>query len=170
MRALGALLLVAACTLAGVQRTRALRFHRCCVDDALAALRYLDAELCAEATPLPEIFSMLAQRRDSVLQTPFATLAEKTAACGGEGLGALWSECWLRDTRVSLSKNERLALARLGAVLGRYGAQEQARALRGSIAFFEAASARAQKRSADGARISVPVGLTLGLMLAAALV
>ena len=99
----------------------------------------------------------------------FAALAEKTAA-SGEGLGALWSECWLRDTRVSLSTNERLALARLGAVLGRSGAQEQARALRGSIAFFEAASARAQKRSADGARISVPVGLTLGLMLAAALV
>lgn len=169
MRALGALLLVAACTLAGVQRTRALRFHRRCVDDALAALRYLDAELCAEATPLPEIFSMLAQRRDSVLQPPFAALAEKTAA-SGEGLGALWSECWLRDTRVSLSKNERLALARLGAVLGRYGAQEQSRALRGAIAFFEAASARAQKCSADGARISVPVGLTLGLMLAAALV
>ena len=117
MRALGALLLVAACTLAGVQRTRALRFHRRCVDDALAALRYLDAELCAEATPLPEIFSMLAQRRDSVLQPPFAALAEKTAA-SGEGLGALWSECWLRDTRVSLSKNERLALARLGAELG----------------------------------------------------
>jgi len=166
MRAVGAAFLVAACTLLGLCRARELHFHRRCVDDTLAALRCLDAELCAAAAPLPDVFAALAVRRESAVSGVFQTLAEEN----GGTLGARWAAVWLRDTRVALTPNERRSLARLGPVLGRYPADEQSRLVRGSIEELARAAERWEKREREGTKLSASVGLTLGLMLAAALV
>ena len=168
MRVLGALLLIAACTLQGVDRARALRFHQRCAEDALAALRCLDAELTAAGTPTPEIFSVLAQRPASPLACVFKTLAEQISE-SDESLSAVWAACWLGDRRISLSQDERRALARLGDILGRYPGGEQSQAVRGCIACFEEAAGRSERNAREGVKLCAGVGLCLGLMLAAAL-
>ncbi|MGI5978484.1 MAG: stage III sporulation protein AB [Oscillospiraceae bacterium] len=170
MRILGAALLVAACTWLGIARAGELRFHRRCVDDVLSALRYLEAEVRAAGTPLPEIYAALAERRNFAPRCVFEMLARGAKADGDGCMGALWSACWLRETHVALTQNERRSLARLGPVLGRYPAREQSLALLACIAQFERASAYWETRARDGAKLSASVGLTMGLMLAAALV
>ena len=167
MRAFGAALLVAACALLGVSRARALHFHRRCVSDALSALRCLLAEL-EEGTPTPELFASLSRRKASPLACVFASLAEEAEKNEG-GLTDAWARCWLSDRRISLSREERRALARLADVLGRYPGPEQARAVAGCAAFFEEAARRSEKAAREGAKLSAGVGVCFGLMLAAAL-
>lgn len=168
MRAMGALLLIAACTLIGADRARALRFHQRCVSDALAALRCLDAELSTAGTPTPEIFASLARRTGSPLACVFQTLAEELPE-SEEGLAYVWARSWLRDRRILFSQDERRALARLGDILGRYPGEEQSQAVRGCIACFEEAAGRSEKSAREGMKLCTGVGLCLGLMLAAAL-
>lgn len=168
MRAAGALLLIAACALLGVSRARALDYRRRCAADALAALRCLTAELTAAGTPTPEIFASLARRKASPLACVFASLAEDAAKNEG-GLADDWSRRWLSDRRVSLSRGERRALARLGDVLGRYPGEEQSRAVNGCISYFEEAARRSEKTAREGMKLSAGVGICFGLMLAAAL-
>lgn len=170
MKVLGAVLLIVACTLFGVGRASDLRDRQRCTEDALSALRYLDAELTSVGTPMPEIFSALAGREDLRVRCVFRILAERTAMLGEESLGDIWTDCWLRDAGVSLQEPERRALARLGPVLGRYPGPEQSGAVRACIAHFEEAAKQGAVRTKEGAKLSTSVGLTLGLMLAAALV
>lgn len=168
MRAFGALLLVAACALFGISRARALGFHRRCVEDALCALRTLSSELSAAGTPTPEIFAVLAARKASPLAPVFAALSGAATENEG-GLAERWARCWLCDRRVSLSREERRALARLGDVLGRYPGEEQVRSVDGCVAFFEEAARQSEKSAREGMKLSASVGVCFGLMLAAAL-
>lgn len=170
MRALGAVLLIAACTLFGVGRARDIRDRQRCTEDALSALRYLDAELTASGTPTPEIFAALAKRKDLRVHGVFQKLSVCAFALGEESLETLWANCWLHDAGVSLSDTERRALARLAPVLGRYPGPEQSKAVRACIGHFEEAAERGAVSVKQGTKLSTGVGLTLGLMLAAALI
>lgn len=169
MKILGAVLLIAACTLFGVGRAAELRDRQRCTEDALCALRYLNAELTSAGTPMPEIFAALAERADLRVRGVFGILAERASALGEKSLGDSWADCWLCGADISLQEPERRALARLGPVLGRYPGPEQSEAVCACIAHFEEAAEQSAVRAKEGARLSTSVGLTLGLMFAAAL-
>ncbi|MGI5986187.1 MAG: hypothetical protein GXY01_01125 [Clostridiales bacterium] len=170
MKILGALLLVAACTLIGIGQAKKLYFRQRCLEGALDALRFMDAELKNAAVPIPEIFRNLIRLPDNKLSSFFNNLNTKMAGFGEESLADIWSGCVLNDRSISLSERQRQELCRVGTFLGRYSENEQSEAIAACIAHLEGELERTSEKAREGAKLYTGLGLTFGLMLATVLI
>ncbi|MEA4895334.1 MAG: stage III sporulation protein AB [Oscillospiraceae bacterium] len=169
MKAVGAVLLVCACTLFGIGQAKKLYLRRSCLAGTLDALRFIGAELKNGAVPIPEIFAELRRLPDTVMHGFFETLCSKMDGIGDESLSEIWSGCVMNDRTISLSQRQRQELSRLGPYLGRYSETEQSDAISACAEHLEAELIRSSEKAREGAKLFTGLGLTLGLMLAAVL-
>ncbi|NLH00719.1 MAG: hypothetical protein GX488_02250 [Clostridiales bacterium] len=170
MRIFGALLLVTACTLLGIEQARKLYFRQRCLEEVLAALRFMEAELKNGAVPIPEIFWELSRFPDMKVQKFFMSLYEKTQNLGEESLAEIWTGCVLNDMSISLSERQRQELCRIGNFLGRYSENEQSGAISACAEHLEEELKAASAKAKEGAKLYTGLGLTFGLMIATVLI
>lgn len=170
MKLIGALFLVAACTLFGLGQARKLFFRQSCLESVLDSLRFMEAELKNGAVPIPDIFDILRKLPNSRLRSFFNELNGKMESFGQESLAEIWSDSALNNQSISLSDRQRQELGRLGIFLGRYSEKEQSEAIEACIMHLEDELKRSTVKAREGAKLYTGLGLTAGLMLAAVLI
>ncbi len=170
MKLLGALLLVAACTMYGIDRGAGLYKKQRCLAGFIEALQFMQAELLGNARPLPEIFDELSKHAKPEVRGFFTYLSESMSKLGDESVSGLWSSRIMSDRVLSLSTVQRQELCRPGLMLGRYVGQEQATAIESCIARLEPELERATETARNGFKLYTGLGLTAGLMLATAVI
>ena len=160
MKAVGALLILAACLCGAALRTRLLREHIRALTAWLGSLERMEAELKTRALPLPVLMHELSREQNEASGF-FSLLSDSLAELGERSFRALWERACDRSLG-SLQRGEREALRALGAALGRYPLPQQEAALRRSAYQLRGALTLAQRRYADERR------LTWGICAAAA--
>lgn len=169
MRIVGAILLVAACTLFGAGQAKKLYFHKSCLESFLDALRYIDAELKNASMAVPEIFSELSLRKEWKLENFFSELSGKMSDFGEESLAKIWTGCVMEDKSVELTLQERQEIVRVGNYLGKFSENEQSEAIQACIRHLEDELEKLSLRAKERAKLYTGLGVTAGLMLATVL-
>ena len=161
MRLTGAALLVGAGALAGLAGADALR-RRAALRAALCRmLEMMGYELERFRTPLPDMF----QKLSVLLEGQAGELCHRMGS-GLEQLGEReLAEIWT-DALAALPTAERGILLPLGAVLGRYGAEEQLRAVTAAQLEMEQARDRARLELQERGRMVVGVSAAGAALLA----
>lgn len=123
-------------------------------------LSMMEFELARFKTPLPELFTVLETELDR----------EAAALCRGVGAGlsrlgerdfsALWAE-----GLSALPEEEERILRSLGSVLGRYGAEEQTRAVELCRRKMELARDEARMQAREKGRVYIALSAAGGAML-----
>ena len=139
MRLAGAALLTAAGMLAGLLQEERLRDRAERRESLCRVLDMMEFELERFRTPLPALFEKLSEQMDGDAGAFCEKVAEGLRKRQERDMAGIW-----RSALQTLPASERKLLASLGGVLGRYGAEEQLRAL--------AACARDMERARDEAR------------------
>lgn len=164
MRLLGAVLIVLAGVLMGLQRAAALRRT---VQDRAALCRMLEGlsyELGRFRTPLPEVFSALCAQSEGVALSLCRAVGDRL-----NGEQAAFSVAWAEGISF-LSPREREILAPLGCVLGRYGTEEQLPALERCLREMEGLLSEGRERLRERSGVCVGLWTAAGLMTAVVLI
>ena len=154
LKLFGGGLLVLAGTLLGGSGARALREEADALRRLSAALGIFESELTALRTPLPEIFAKLKDEKF------FALL---WAGFGGEPTETLWRRA---SETLGLERECTLALASLGAVVGRYDAPRQAAEIAAVRLRLDARAEDVQRELNERGRRLPGLGAALGAMAA----
>lgn len=163
MRLTGALFLVLAGLLAGLgaagemKKTVRRREELCLL---LARMAY---ELGCFRRPLPELFSVLARQEEGAAGALCRGVADRLPELGRVSFEEIW-----RDGIAFLPPEERHILAGVGAVLGRYGAEQQLPALESCSRDMEMVLDKARARASELGRVYIGL-CTGGGVLAAVL-
>ena len=153
MRLTGAALLTLAGLLAGVLAAERLRRRVLLRQQLGQMLEQMAFELGRFKTPLPVLFPALAEQ----LSGPAGELCRRAAQALADGDRPPMARIWAGAVE-ALPERERAILLPLGSVLGRYGAEEQLRALHRARAAM--ARAEAEARTALGRKGRVYVGVS----------
>lgn len=160
MNRLGAALIAAAGLMAGLRASRGERRKTLSAEGLCRLLELMIFELERFQTPLPELFSSLAERTDG---TASALCSRAALALGAEG--ARLCQAWAFAC-AALPAAEREFMLPLGGVLGRYGAQEQTAALRSALAEARRYSGGLRAGLAEKSRLYIGLTTAAGLLAA----
>lgn len=163
MRLMGAGLLEAAGLLAGLMAAGRLRERAAERAELCRMLALLRFELARFRTPLPGLFAHLGEETRGRAGALCRQVAAGLAGPERRELAALWAQAI-----EGLEPAERKALAPLGPVLGRYGAEEQLLAVDGCLAAMERARDEAAAALRERGRMTVGLAAA-GAALAAVL-
>lgn len=164
MRMLGAVLIVLAGVLMGIQRAAAFRRT---VQDRTALCRMLEGlsyELGRFRTPLPEAFTTLCARSEGAAVSLCRAVSERL-----NGEQAAFSAAWAEGVSL-LPPREREVLAPLGDILGRYGTEEQLPALERCLREMEELLTEGRERLRERSGVCVGLWAAAGLMAAVVLI
>ena len=150
MRLAGTALLTAAGLLAGIIQAQRLRDRAERRAEICRMLDRMEFELDRFRTPLPALFERLAEQLEPETAALCKRIAGDLAAPGERDLAAIWAAA-VRP----LPSAERRILAPLGGVLGRYGAEEQVRALASCARDMERARDEARREAREKGRLWV---------------
>ena len=154
LRILGGGLLIAAGALAGSEQLTARRRELDCLRGLIAALGRFAAELETLQSPLEALFSHL---------TDCLFFRIVSAQFGSEPLEQLWKRAAAAQP---IPEQARLALASLGSVLGRCGAQRQSDEIALTRRSLTAAADTLEREIAERTRRYPVLGAALGAIIA----
>ena len=161
MRLTGAALVTAAGLLIGLLQARRLRDRAERRAELCRMLDGMEFELARFRTPMPALFALLSERLAGDAAALCRDIADGFAAGDGRDMAALWA-----DGIGTLPGPERRILASLGPVLGRYGAEEQLRALESCARDMERARDEAREELRERGRLWVGLSAAGGAALA----
>ena len=121
---IGAILVLAGGTGAGLRAANELGRRSDVLSAFLAALDQLEAELCFRLTPMPELLARLADGTDGEVSRFFARCQNGLHTLGETSFSAVWNRA-LAEENLPLAAEDRLLLEQLGAVLGQYDLEGQ---------------------------------------------
>ncbi len=161
MRYAGALLIMAACALAGFIAAGKTAKRAAALGGAIAFLRLYAVELGSSLSPTGELIRSTAEISGA---HSFAVSYAKLEA-SGVSLPEAWKRAvWDCRERLCLEKRDARLIAGLGDILGRYDAQGQIQAIAACIAQLDALREQAERLREQKA----PVYRTLGVLAGAA--
>lgn len=161
LRGLGALLLTAAGLMSGVAAAGKLRRQHRELEELAQAMALMALELEGFQLPLPELCAGLARTAAGAGGELFRRLEGLLDRLSEERFSGLWEEA-----AAPLSPAARQCLMPLGCVLGRYGAAEQAGAVRHCRQQLLLQAARAEELSRRNGRLYIGLSACLGAALA----
>lgn len=126
----------------------------------MLAMELLALELEAFRAPLPELAGRLARGAAGAGGALFSRLQGQMMSLPERSFSDLWQEALM-----PLSPPARQCLEPLGGILGRFGAQEQARAVRHSRELLGLWAARAAEKSRRSGRLYIGMGTCAGAVL-----
>ena len=124
LRLAGALLLTAGGAALGMAACAHLGERVACLRAVVGALELMERELTFSLTPMPELLAGLARRGAPPVRPFFAQCARELDELNGHTLCQIWQEAAAAHLGV-LSGEDLAILLPLGAVLGRYGGEDQ---------------------------------------------
>lgn len=164
---IGALLIVAAFSLAGAVVSAELRVRARRIAALCSALELMRGEVVDRLAPVPEIAERLAASGPEESREFFSRLTAEMEDLGKREFSEIWSSS---AGVLRLRQDEHEALCGLGRSLGRYGADEQDAAISRCMALLGAFAKKAEEEAASGTRLYGGLGVTIGLLLAVVLI
>jgi len=129
IKIIGAVLIVGAATMFGLSAAFGLHTRARTLNAFSRALRIMYSEISERLTPLNELMQRLVVLSDDPLNSFFKQCAEEISAKPDIPFSIIWKKLILRSEYLKLNSREKEILSALGAVLGRYSADEQAKAI-----------------------------------------
>lgn len=124
----GAVLLTAGAAALGFSAAAQLERRVRTLRTILSALELMERELAYRLTPMPELFSILAERLAPPVGSFFKACRERLSQLGEKRLEELWEES-LSEFPMDLGAEELQVLRELGGILGQYDGEGQREAL-----------------------------------------
>ena len=165
IRWVAAMTVVTASAGLGLLSAGRLRLHVRALRSLCAALETASAEIGERLLPMPELVELLATRAPEPGRRIFERLLELLPELGILSFAELWQRAIDTALEPELPTDARETLAALGLSLGRYGAEEQQRAIGQALARLEHCCLEAERRSTESGRLYAGLGLTLGLLI-----
>ncbi len=161
MRLTGAALLTAAGLLAGLMALQALRAQAVRRSELCRMLALMEFELARFHTPLPALFKTLAEQAEGAGAALGRRMETGLESLGEREFAGIWD-----DAVRPLPGRERAILLPLGHVLGRYGTEEQLRAVAVCLRDMEQARDEAGAAVRDKGRIYIGLSAASGAVAA----
>ncbi|NCB51791.1 MAG: hypothetical protein EOM54_07925 [Clostridia bacterium] len=166
-RIIGAVLIVAAFSLAGAVMSAELKARARRLAALCSALELMRGEVVDRLAPVPEIAERLASSGPEGSREFFRCLSSEMEGIGERAFSEIWSYC---AGTMRLRPDDHEALCGLGRCLGRYGADEQDAAISRCMALLGASAKKAEDEAASGVRLYGGLGVTVGLLIAVVLI
>ena len=167
VRIIGAVLIVAAFSLAGSVKGAELRSRARRLAALVSSLELMRGEVVDRLTPVPDIAERLAVSGPEESRAFFQLLSSELERLGELAFSDIWSSC---TGILGLREAETEALCDLGRSLGRYGAEEQNTAISRCMNLLGTFAERAREEAVSGAKLYGGLGITVGLLLAVMLI
>lgn len=166
LKALGALLIIGACTTLGLAAHAKLRRQIASLSAILNAITFLRAEIEGPRTPLPELIDTLAHSKNPDTRLLFREMRRRMEQMPGMSLGYHWSST-VRDLAddLCLSDEATAILRDASSFLGRYDAGQQLQCLNYTAERLEGYRQRACQEYQKHGNIYRTCGIAAGIFL-----
>lgn len=166
MTALGALLIVGACTTLGMAARGKLRRRLTVLSAMLDAVAFLKAEIEGPHTPLPDLLDRLAHSDNPDQRRLFGEMRKRMDKAPGMSLGYHWSST-VRDLSddLCLGPEATGVLRDASAFLGRYDAEQQLECLRYTTARLESCRQQACEEYRRHGNVYRTCGIAAGIFV-----
>ena len=165
MRLTGAALLTAAGFLTGLMTVRSLRASERRRGELCRMLELMVFELGHFHTPMPALFVTLAARTDGAAAQVCRQMEDGLVYLGERGFAGIWN-----GSLAGLPAREREILRPLGPILGRYGTEEQLRAVDACLGAMNEARNEAAAAVREKGRMYMGLWLAGGAALSVLLI
>lgn len=165
MSRLGALMIVFACTAAGLMKSRSLTQLDRLYTELTAVLGIIKSEISSRTAPMDEIIELISVGQAGCIEPFTGLLKQGFTNLGESSFGSIWSNAVSKGLD-GISPRSELALKSLGGTLGRYEAAEQAAAIERCITVISAEQSNLQSGLCANKRMYIGIGAASGLMLA----
>ena len=163
LKFLGAVLILTGGSSIGVCAAQELRQRSRILEQFLAALDQIQAELSFRLTPMPELLRRLGQESEEPLKTFFQTCEAGLSALGEVSFSVVWNRA-LQMEPLALLPEDRIPLEQLGAVLGRYDAEGQRTTLESVRVRLSQCLEDAREKQKKMGRVYRTLGVSAGVL------
>lgn len=165
MHMIGAGFLILAGGLFARNKNAAMKAHLTMLSSLTNSLEVMLCEIQVNLTPIGEILVMLSDFGGTSSKRFFQEVSDQFTVRGAPYLEQCWEEA-IDHCCLCLSGAEQHALRTLGAVLGRYGAEEECAAIGRCISELNMGHAQLRRRYSADVKLYTGIGLTVGCILA----
>ena len=164
LKIIGAVFIAGSALAMGVNAAEQLKRHADDLSELIYALGIMKNEISLRLTPMRELTEKLSKETVGAVSELFARCGEMLPELGSRSFMSIWKES-VEKTPLLLKKQEKDTLAELGAVLGRYDAAAQLKAIDYCSARLEDFLKTAETDARSKGRTRTAAGLAVGLML-----
>ena len=163
VKALGALLLVGGTTTAGIGAMAKFKTRARVLAAFRSSLDIMRSEICELLSPLGDVMQKLSESAEAPLDTFFAECAKRQKEFSELPFGMVWTKALRDATYLELRGSDREILCELGAMLGRYSAKEQERAILYASRALDGAMMRAEDEYRSFGKMCGKLGILCGI-------
>ena len=166
LTALGAFLIIGACTTLGLNARAKLRRRITVLSAMLDAISFLRAEIAGPHTPLPELIDRLAHGENPDQSRLFREMRKRMECMPGLSLGYHWSST-MRDfaEEFCFGQEETAILRDASSFLGRYDAGQQMECLQYAAARLESCRKQAYQTYRQHGNVYRTCGIAAGIFM-----
>ena len=165
LKIIGAILIVGAASVIGLSASAKLSAQHRVLSAFARVLNIMNSEICQLLTPLDELLSKLSGIAPAPLDTFFKDCLSAMEKSRDTPFGIIWAKTVARATYLNLRPAERQVVSELGAILGRYSADEQSRAIAHAVRTIEAAATAAEAECSRLGRLYGRLGIICGIAI-----
>lgn len=160
---IGAILIVGTASVIGLSASSRLSARYRVLSSFVRILNIMNSEICQLLTPIDELLSKLSRIAHEPLSTFFEDCLSEMERKRDVQFGIVWAKTLSRATYLELKPDERRVISELGAVLGRYSAEEQSRAIAHAARVIDAAASVAESECSRLGRLYGRLGIICGI-------
>ena len=165
MNWLGAVIIVAACTVIGIKKAYSLGNTEKCYAALISMLEIAKGEICTRRAPMDEVFTVLEEGAAKQVKPFVSAAAAQLAALGEHSFAGIWCGCADKYLQ-QLSPASLAAVKSLGGSLGRYDAEMQCAAIERCMAVLSQEQQIFSSNLSENKRMYIGIGSGTGLIIA----
>lgn len=165
MNWLGAVIIVAACSVIGTKKACSLGNTEKCYAALISMLEIAKGEICTRRAPMDEVFTVLEEGAAKQVRPFVSAAAAQLAALGEHSFAEIWCGCADKYLQ-QLSPASLAAVKSLGGSLGRYDAEMQCAAIERCMAVLSQEQQIFSSNLSANKRMYIGIGSGTGLIIA----
>lgn len=165
MNWLGAVIIVAACSVIGIKKACSLGNTEKCYAALISMLEIAKGEICTRRAPMDEVFTVLEEGAAKQVRPFVSAAAAQLTALGEHSFAEIWCGCADKYLQ-QLSPASLAAVKSLGGSLGRYDAEMQCAAIERCMAVLSQEQQIFSSNLSVNKRMYIGIGSGTGLIIA----
>ncbi len=165
MNWLGAVIIVAACSMIGIKKAYSLGNTEKCYAALISMLEIAKGEICTRRAPMDEVFTVLEEGAAKQVRPFVSAAAAQLTALGEHSFAEIWCGCADKYLQ-QLSPASLAAVKSLGGSLGRYDAEMQCAAIERCMAVLSQEQQIFSSNLSVNKRMYIGIGSGTGLIIA----
>lgn len=165
MNWLGAVIIVAACSVIGINKACSLGNTEKCYAALISILEIAKGEICTRRAPMDEVFTVLEEGAAKQVRPFVSAAAAQLTALVEHSFAEIWCGCADKYLQ-QLSPASLAAVKSLGGSLGRYDAEMQCAAIERCMAVLSQEQQIFSSNLSENKRMYIGIGSGTGLIIA----